>query len=209
MTLAAFAEVRLDDNLIVYRTSGGPTFNTSIVATNSGRESRNVIWAAHLGKWDLGERSLLPADFAVLQAFFNARAGRAQGFRFKDWADYLDKGNGVLSPIVGSATTVQMGKTYTSGGTTYTKPITKPVAGVKFYKDGVLDAGATVDTTTGIVTPSLMTGVLTWAGQFDTPARFDADEIKFEFLGANISTPGVVANAYFHLHSLPVVEIRI
>lgn len=209
MTLAAFAEVRLDDNLIVYHMSGGPVFSTSVIATNSGRESRNVTWLYHLGKWDLGERDMLPSDFRVMQAFFNARRGRAQGFRAKIWNDYLDEGNGVLVPVLGSTTTFQMSKTYTSGSDVYTRPIFKPVAGNAIYRNGTLDSGATYDTTTGIVTPTTTTGTLTWKGSFDTPVRFDADAIQYEFIGAQIKILGQVTDAYFHLHSLPLQEIRL
>lgn len=211
MTIAAFAEVRMDDLLVIYNTVGGPMFNTSVVSTNGGVESRNLNWQYPLGRWDLGERDVLPADFYVLKNFFNARYGKAQGFRFKDWADYLDEGQGVLLPIVGSATTVQMYKNYPSGAGGQRK-ISKPIAGtVTIYRNGTLDGSATVDTTTGIVTPTLLTGTLTWKGQFDWPVRFDVDQPKYEFIAADMSSygPGGVANTYFHLSALPIVELRL
>lgn len=101
MTTPAFAEVRVDENLIIYHTVGGPLFSTTVVVVNSGRESRNAGWPTPLGGWELGERSMVPNDLATIKNFFNARQGRAQGFRFKDWMDYKDEGGGVLVPVVG------------------------------------------------------------------------------------------------------------
>lgn len=208
--MTAFAEVRLDDNLIIYRTVGGSLFSTSVVVVESGDETRNSNWALPLGAWDLGERDMVPADFEAFNDFFNARNGKAQGFRFRNWADYKDKGHGVLLPITGSATTVQMFKTYASGGTTAMRKITKPTDSIDIYRNGVLIA-ATVDLTTGIVTPATMGGVLTWTGEFDTPVRFDTDQVQHEFIAANVGMGGTenVSETYFHLHALPIVEIRI
>ena len=219
MPIAAFAEVRIDDNLIIYKTSGGPKFNTSVVIVNSGVESRNVIWSFPLGKWELGERDMMPTDFSIMKNFFNARYGKAQGFRAKIWEDYKDDGQGVLLPIVGSTTTLQMYKNYPSGPTSGQRKIVKPIASpaIKVFRDAgaglgpVLDAGAAVNTTTGVVTPTLMTGTLTWTGQFDWPVRFDVDQMRFEFIAADGlgGGPAYVVNAYFHLFSLPIVELRL
>jgi uncharacterized protein (TIGR02217 family) len=205
----SFAEVRIDDNLIIYHTAGGPSSSTDIVVVDSGEEYRNAVWSMPLGRWDLGERSMMPPDFAVMKQFFHARQGKAQGFRFKDWADFKDEGGGVLGAIAGSTTTLQMLKNYTSGGTTIARKISKPIAGIQVFRNGVLDAGATVDLTSGIVTPTLTTGTLTWTGQFDLPVRFDADQLRAEFIGASGrgGASGVV-DAYFHLYSLPIMEIR-
>lgn len=209
MTTPAFAEVRIDDNLIVYHTIGGPMFSTTVVVVNSGRESRNADWPTPLGRWELGERSMMPADLSVMKSFFNARQGRAQGFRFKDWLDYADEGAGVLVPITGVTGSFQMFKKFTSGPNYNSRKITKPVSGIKVYRDGTLVTGATVDSTTGIVTVTAG-GVLTWTGQFDTPVRFDTDQLKAEFIGASGSGGAAgVKDVYFHLYSLPICEIRV
>jgi uncharacterized protein (TIGR02217 family) len=204
-----FAEVRIDDNLIVYGTVGGPTFNTAVQVVDSGREYRNANWSLPLGQWDLGERRMMPDDHEALQNFFNARMGKAQGFRFKNWADYRDMGMGVLVAIPGQTGSYQMYKQYPSGGITGQRKISKPVDGtIKVYSGGVLTT-ATVDSTTGIVTG--VTGAnLTWTGQFDVPVRFDTDQLRAEFIGA--VGPGGAANVtdvYFHLLSLPIIEIRL
>jgi uncharacterized protein (TIGR02217 family) len=209
MTTPAFAEVRVDDNLIIYHTVGGPLFSTTVVVVNSGRESRNADWPTPLGRWELGERPMMPGDLMTIKNFFNARQGRAQGFRFKDWMDYKDEGGGVLVPIVGG-TGYQMYKKYPSGPNFNSRKISKPIAGtVKVYSGGTLQTGASVDTTTGIVT-GVSGSNLTWTGEFDVPVRFDTDQLKAEFIGATGAGGAAgVHDVYFHLFSLPIVELRL
>lgn len=207
--MSAFAEARIDDDLIIYHTIGGPSFQTVIGATQSGYESRDAVLEFPGGKWELGERRMLPADFERMQDFFHARRGRWEGFRFKNWGNYRDMGHGILLPIAGSTTTMQMFKTYPSGGSTSMSKITKPIAGIKIFRNAVIDVAAVVDTTTGIVTPASTTGTLTWTGEFDWPVRFDADEIRFEFIASDGAGGAAnVTDVYFHLFSLPIVVDR-
>jgi uncharacterized protein (TIGR02217 family) len=207
--MTAFAEVRIDDDLIIYRTVGGPEFSTDVVIVDSGREQRNANWSLPLGSWELGERSMMPNDLLAMKNFFIARQGRAQGFRFKDWSDYRDEGAGVLLPIPDASGSYQMHKMYPSGGINGQRKISKPVAGtIKVYSSGSLVA-ASVDTATGIVT-GISGDALTWTGEFDTPVRFDTDQLRSEFIGA--TGPGGAANVkdvYFHLFSLPIKELRL
>lgn len=155
--MSAFAEVRIDDDLIIYRTIGGPSFSTIVAPVQSGQEARNSLWANPLGKWELGERQMMPADFEIMQNFFNARKGKWEGFRFKDWSDFKDVGAGVLTQIAGP--TFQMYKNYLSGGTTTARKITKPIAtGLAFNRNGtpiipgVAPGNYAIDITTGIAT---------------------------------------------------------
>jgi uncharacterized protein (TIGR02217 family) len=68
--------------------------------------------------------------------------------------------------VPGSTTQYRLAKAYTSGGHTFLRPITKPVVGMVTLSTGSLDYA------TGNVSGG--DGV-TWAGQFDVPARFDSD----------------------------------
>jgi uncharacterized protein (TIGR02217 family) len=54
-------------------------------------------------------------------AFFYARAGKARGFRFKDWKDYQATSEAVVS--IGSGN-FQLVKRYASGSQTYIRTIT-------------------------------------------------------------------------------------
>jgi uncharacterized protein (TIGR02217 family) len=148
-------------------------------------------------------------------AFFHARNGRARGFRFKDWADYkapaaLTNGTqGLMSPATGDGANAifQLQKSYSSGGQTYLRKITKPIAvGLLAYKNGV-SAAYTLDTATGLLTFTSAPGagvVVTWDGQFDVPARFDIDklDIQTEIVDAN-------ADAISQISQIPIMEIRL
>ncbi len=166
----AFAEVRINDGLIIYGTEGGAEYSTDIVTLNSGFEQRNQNWVNGRGNWNLGDRVVQQPEADTLNAFFRARKGKAIGFRFKDWLDYKDGGNGKLATANATNTpsnlgvgngyaTYQMYKVYQSGtGYDYRK-IAKPVAGTSVIKrnGNVVTAGGgagqySLDTTTGLVT---------------------------------------------------------
>jgi uncharacterized protein (TIGR02217 family) len=83
----AFHEVRFPDD-IAYGATGGPEFATSVVATASGYEQRNINWSAARGRWDVASGLKKQTQLDTLIAFFRARKGRAYGFRFKDWTDF-------------------------------------------------------------------------------------------------------------------------
>jgi uncharacterized protein (TIGR02217 family) len=125
--MSGFHEVRFPDN-IAYGATGGPEFATTVVATGSGHEKRNVNWAEARGRWDVASGLKKQAQIDELIAFFRARRGKAYGFRFKDWTDYratdqpLGTGDGALTQF-------QLVKHYPSGSVIEVRTITKPVAG--------------------------------------------------------------------------------
>jgi len=153
----SFIEQRLPDDQS-YGGSGGPVFNTDIVATASGFEHRNANWSQARGRWDIGfTRNQTQLD--ALIAFFRVCAGRANGFRYKDHADYqVSISQGIIGIGVGDGTpTLQLKKRYTSGSSTFDrdikKPVTSPAAAI--YRGGVLKTVTThytIDTTTGLLT---------------------------------------------------------
>jgi hypothetical protein len=89
-TMTGLHEVRFSDS-IAYGATGGPEFATTVVATGSGHEKRNVNWADARGRWDVASGLKKQAQIDELIAFFRARRGR-YGFRFKDWTDYKATG---------------------------------------------------------------------------------------------------------------------
>ena len=89
--MSGFHEVRFPDN-IAYGATGGPEFATTVVATGSGHEKRNVNWSEARGRWDVASGLKKQAQIDELIAFFRARRGKAYGFRFKDWTDYKATG---------------------------------------------------------------------------------------------------------------------
>jgi len=201
----AFHEVRFPDD-ISRGARGGPERRTQIVELASGDEERNASWANSRRRYDAAYGIRRADDLAAVVAFFEARNGRLYGFRWKDWADYksclpsqtpaaTDQNIGTGD---GTKTAFQLTKTYTSGSQSWTRTITKPVAGtVKVAIGGtVQSSGWSVDTTTGLITftTAPASGAAITAGfEFDVPVRFDTDTLDvtldIERLGSITSIP--------------------
>ncbi len=175
-----------------YGASGGPQFSTDVITIDGGYERRNQNWSQARRKYDArtGVRSAI--DGALLAAFFQARAGRARGFRLKDWRDFTSAADGVSAArwddqVIGTGDGItvafQLVKNYGSGESKHRREIRKPVAGtVVIGVDGVqaMD-GWVVDTGTGVVTfavAPLAGHVITAGYQFDVPVRFDTDQLR-------------------------------
>jgi uncharacterized protein (TIGR02217 family) len=77
--MSGFHEVRFPDN-IAYGATGGPEFATTVVATGSGHEKRNVNWSEARGRWDVASGLKKQAQIDELIAFFRSRRGKAYGF---------------------------------------------------------------------------------------------------------------------------------
>jgi uncharacterized protein (TIGR02217 family) len=207
----AFHEVRFPDN-ISRGARGGPERRTQIVELASGADERNASWANSRRRYDVAYGIRRADDLAAVVAFFEARNGRLHGFRFKDWADFksclpsqtpgatnqpIGTGNGV-------ATLYQLTKRYTSGAQSWTRAITKPVAGTETIalKGTPQTSGWSVSTTTGLITftTAPATGIAITAGfEFDVPVRFDTDALDvtldLERLGS--------------ITSIPLIELRL
>jgi uncharacterized protein (TIGR02217 family) len=199
--MSGFHEVRFPDN-IAYGATGGPEFATTVVATGSGHEKRNINWSQARGRWDVASGLKKQAQIDELIAFFRARRGKAYGFRFKDWTDYAATGQ-LLGTGDDAQIQFQLVKHYPSGSVIEVRTITKPVAGtVKVYLDSVEQvAGWSVDTTTGLVTfstPPVLGVEVSADFEFDVPVRFDTDH-----MAVTIET--------YRLHAwqqIPIVELR-
>jgi uncharacterized protein (TIGR02217 family) len=197
-----FAETRFPED-ISYGSTGGPGFATHIVTTESGHEKRGSNWQSARARYNVAHGVKTEAQLSELIAFFRARKGRAQGFRFKDWTDYRGTGE-IIGTGDNSRTTFQLNKTYISGNDTYSRAITKPVSGsVSLYVDGALQSsGIAFDTTTGEITFDIAPqngSILSADFEFDVPVRFDTDQ-----LSARLETYGA-----YSWNDIPLVEIRI
>ena len=206
----AFHEVRFPDD-ISRGARGGPERRTQIVTLASGDEERNASWADSRRSYDAAYGIRRADDLAAVVAFFEARNGRLHAFRWKDWGDHkscLPSGTPAptdqpLSPVEGMSGAFQLVKQYASGAQSWTRTITKPVAGtVRVALDGAEQlSGWSVDALTGIVTFASApgAGVAVTAGfEFDVPVRFDTDRLDvthdLERLGS--------------ITSIPLVEVR-
>lgn len=189
----AFIETRFPTD-ISYGASGGPGFQTDVVAVNSGFEQRNAAWQDSRCAYDVAHGLKTQAQLDTLIAFFRVMKGRANGFRFKDWSDYqVATGAGLFTAI--DATHFQMIKRYITVGNNHDREINKPVSGTVVVTGGTVSG---IDYTTGIVTMSSGTPTA-WTGEFDVPVRFDTDQMKISIENVGAYTWG----------GIPIVEIRI
>jgi uncharacterized protein (TIGR02217 family) len=207
--MESFVEERLDLG-ILYGTDGGPGFSTRIIASASGHEWRNIDWEEERGRWELGDRDMLRSTLEYIHKFFRARRGKAIGFRWKNWADYV-LSNETIGTGDDATVDFQIIQTSDTGyGTPYVRNIRKPVGGtVNVYIDDVQQlSGWTVDTTTGIVTFAAAPAageVISVSCEFDIPVRFDIDELPNRFDAYRSTDDEVV----YYLPPLPIVEERL
>ncbi|AYD00238.1 DUF2460 domain-containing protein [Neorhizobium sp. NCHU2750] len=173
--------------------SGGPVRRTDIVNLSNGREQRNQRWRDSRRSYDAGSGIRSLADLYAVLEFFEARRGQLYGFRFRDPVDWASCAPGGMisaldQPIGGGdgeTAAFQLTKTYRDAGGSWTRQITRPVAGtVQVAVDGVVMPAAAyaVDPAGGFVT--FAEGHLPAAGaqvragfEFDVPVRFDTDRI--------------------------------
>lgn len=179
----AFHEVRFPEH-ISYGSSGGPKFKTTIFTSDSGREQRNIDWSEARCEYNVSHGIKSRQEMDELRAFFYSRAGRAYGFRYKDWADFR-AANQTIGVGNGVQTQFQVMKTYVSGSNSYGRVLKKLVAGTL--------TGVTVNAAPATHTVNNNTGVITFSTppanghivafslvEFDVPVRFDTDHLDAE-----------------------------
>ncbi len=208
-----FHEIRFPANLS-FGSIGGPERHTDVVTLANGYEERNTPWAHSRRRYDAGVAMRGLDDIETLIAFFEARQGQINGFRWKDWSDYKS-GRASKEPQYGDQVIAhgddvtgayQLIKTYRSGAHSYARPITKPVLGtVRIGLGGDEQQEGIhyeVDTTTGMIRfahPPNDGVVITAGYEFDVPVRFDTDRIHTSMASFQAGdAPNV-----------PVVEIRV
>lgn len=194
----SFIETPRFPDAISYGATGGPEWSTTVVAVASGFEARNQNWTAARHRYDVSHvvHDGDGGKKAALIAFFHIARGRANAFRYKDWADFsAGAGEGVLTSL--SATTWQMAKRYTAGAGTFDRVIRKPVSGSVTLSGG---GSYSIDYATGVVTKSAGADPTGWVGEFDVPVRFDTDQLQIA-----IEAP----HGYGHWAGISLVEVRL
>ncbi len=175
---------------ISYGSVGGPKYRTSIVASRSGMETRNIDWVYPQHEYDASTGVNKFADIEDLIAFFHVVKGRAHTFRWKDWADYkscsIEETPSAADQVIGTGdgieTQFQLVKNYSFGSQTNSRRITKPVAGtILVALDGVSTSSFSTNVSTGIVTLTSPPGtdvVITAGYEFDVHCRLDVDSLS-------------------------------
>lgn len=131
----AFLTQRFPDN-ISYGSKGGPKFNTTITAVNSGFEFANINWDNAKHEYDVALGVRTQSELSDLVRFFHVARGKGHRFRYKDWMDYkscdveavVDDQDQALGTGDGTTNSFQLKKKYTLGGVTVNeRTITRPV----------------------------------------------------------------------------------
>lgn len=207
-----FHEVRFPASLSLGAV-GGPERRTQIVSLASGAEERNTAWQHSRRRYDAGLGLRTLDDIETVIAFFEARSGQLNGFRWKDWADFKScPASRVVSHLDqliglgdGVKTAFSLVKTYQSGAQSYGRPIAKVVEGsVRIGVGGdprLVPGDFVVDHANGVVTFAFPpdTGLSVTGGfEFDVPVRFDTEAVRVSVSSFNAG----------EVPSIPVVEIR-
>lgn len=188
---------------IAYGSTGGPGFSTRTSDRLQGPADRVARWSEPAYSWDVQEGIKNRDDMYDLLAFYNARQGIANSFRFFDHLDHTTAANGRDDPTSsdvligtgdGTTTDFQLFKTYAEGSQTRVRTILTPIHGETLATPGgsrtfnVLvnvngsDVAAsgnwTVNTTTGVLTfttAPTATHAIRAGFAFDSPVYFGED----------------------------------
>jgi uncharacterized protein (TIGR02217 family) len=172
-----FDNVELDRE-ICREATGGPEGMTTVQIGGNAKEQRNIEWPMSRGNWSvLWVARSDETKFRNLISFFEARKWRGYGFRFFDWSDYDDWGNGLVL-LDTSINKYRLYKRYDDALRPVDRPIYAPIDGTVAL-DGVANATVfDIDYQTGIIDAATSAG--TWTGQFNKPARFGTDRMEFK-----------------------------
>ena len=165
----------------------------------NGAESRNAIWKGTRRHFDVGTGLRSAADLHRVLSFFEKVGGRLCGFRFRDPMDHkscaFDQTPTATDVAIGTGdgttTSFQLIKQVGAAGVQWQRKISKPVAGtVSLAVDGqpkTIGSDVLLDPLTG--TLEFQAGhiptsnqVITAGFLFDTPARFENDQLEINLL---------------------------
>lgn len=178
---------------------GGPIRNTDVQTNLAGHETRNSAFYGSRRRYEISSKGSNFDELAQITNFFEARMGRLYGFRFRDPMDNkscapsmdpsaLDQNVGIGDGVKAN---FQLIKYYGDTKGQYLRQITKPVPqSILIAVDGVTLAqnAYNVDFETGIISinsPPALGKIISAGFIFDTPVRFDNDNLEFALDGFN------------------------
>lgn len=203
----AFFEALFPERISI-NAEGGPRFLNSKAYMQGGQRITNRETTHPLHQYSVAVPARRSEDFTELRAFFYVVGGDADGFRFKDWTDFLaTQANSNLTLISGSV--YQLNRLYTYGSRTYVRPIYKPVTPIQVFRTRggvtteITPASASIDYTTGRVTISghVAGDTYRWAGEFHVPVAFRDPSAMWRLLGS--------ANDLVEWPNIELEEIRV
>jgi len=191
---------------------GGPERRTEIITLVSGHEERNSPWANARRRYNAGYGIKSLKDIDRLLAFFEARRGRLYAFRFRDPFDHKScavtqtpqADDQIIGTGDGAQTDFSLIKSYGDGAGVTQRPITRPVSGtidIAVDDQPVTQPDAvTVDSETGLVqfsAPPAPGAVISAGYIFDTPVRFDTDQLQISLAAFEAGT----------IPNIPLIEV--
>lgn len=214
--MTTFHNVRLPED-IEMGVRGGLGFMTTVLELADGGEQRIINWSKVKGRWDVSYGVRYKSDLLAVRSFHLARYGKAYGFRFKDWQDYVMPRQGIGTGN-GVRTTFPIYKLYDGmGGYYFLRYLTRIVAGshtlwINGVQQGISDYFLDVDTGS-IVVPVAVPGghVVEVACQFDVPVRFDIDRLEIQGLIAedkDVTDTDEQDEGVEGLTAMPIVQLK-
>jgi len=201
---------------VSFGATGGPERRNEIVRLTSGREKRNARFSHSRRSYDAGSGVKSLEDLYDVLAFFEARRGSLNAFRFRDPFDMkscrpsaepsaLDQALGTGD---GRTASFLLAKNYGDPPDAYVRLIRKPVEGTLLVAVAGVEKSSPADFAFDDATGSVVfataavppAGAVVTAGYvFDVPVRFDAERIE-------ISLTAFKAG---QIPSIPLVEVEL
>jgi len=191
--MIGFHNVRFPED-VSWRSSGGPLFKTQVFQSFRGYEKRNIDWSQPQMQFNVAYGVKTDVQVLNLFSFFNARQGRAYGFRYKNWANYRIQNNAFATGD-GFNNRLPIWRFYGFQGARMYKRLRKIVPGsvrnVGVGSIGGLVEGVdyTIDYDTGEIAlnypPGYGVPVFAENLEYDEPVRFDTDTLQSIFEGFN------------------------
>lgn len=182
---------------ISFGSSGGPAFKTLTQTAQNGQEVRQSLWTMPLYEYDASLAIQTQEEYDLVRNLFMVAKGPQRSFRYKDWADFRFDMT-LIGTGDGARVNFQAGRPYSAGGETMYRRLTKLVAGIQVFVNGVAAAGVTIALDSGIISFAAAPAAgaeIRITGEFDVHVRFMSDRFPADIIswgeGAYLS-PGTV-----------------
>lgn len=201
-----------------FKSMGGPSASTFVVGVESGAEQRNRNWAQYRRRYTVSlitaasRNADRQAFVDQLFTFFYMIGGKADAFRFFDHLDCTADHEAVVSL---GGNTYQLQKTYTLGGRTLVRTITKPITSsaidyqgnslpdsITLYNAGGSPVAGTIDHQTGIATSTSTPTMASF--QYHIPVRLDTDDCQLQVEDSAVADGKPIIS----WNSLALVEVK-
>jgi uncharacterized protein (TIGR02217 family) len=202
---------------IAFGAQSDPLWCTEIATTRAGWEVAAECWTYNKHIFDVSFAIRTATEYGLVRTHFNQVRGRARTFPFKDYLDFTaTAAEGIAEETADDSDSegrYQMFKKYGTGDDAYFRKITRPVeATCIIYRTRsavttVVTGSAAIDDTTGtfFVAGDMEGDVYTWAGEFNVPCRYGADQLPAAITNKE---PAADGELLVECGSISIVEVR-